>query len=108
MGFASGRTDQSAREASEKCCSPSECVVPHAFSGVIVEVLQQLWEAQHGFECDGQEPQHLHKHGGVQQQRGDDCAQQGKARAEEEVVLKCAPLPEVLHVQIYRGSRTNG
>lgn len=87
-------------------CSTSEWALPHASGGAIVEVLQQLREAQHGFERHGREAQRLHKDGGVQQQPGDGGAQQGEARAEEQVVLESAPLPEVLQVQVCRGSKT--
>lgn len=72
----------------------------HAFGGAVVEVLQQLWEAQHGLEHDGQGAQRLHEHGGVQQQQGDDRTQHGEAEADEQVVLEHAPLPEVAHVQV--------
>lgn len=75
-------------------------VVPHAFGGAVVEVLQQLWEAQHGFKHHGQGTQRLHKHSRVQQQQGDECTQHGEAKAEEQVVLKRAPLPEVVKVQV--------
>lgn len=93
---------ESTSEVNEKSGLTSKCDVPHAFGRVIVEVLHQLWEPQHGFEHDGQETQHLHKHWGVQQHQGDHCTQQGEAEAEEEVVLKGTPLPEVLHVQVYK------
>lgn len=73
----------------------------------MVEVLQQLWEAQHGLERDGWEAQRLHKHGGVQQQPGGGCTQHDEAQAEEDVVFKCTPLPEGVYVQVYRGSRIN-
>lgn len=71
----------------------------------MVEVLQQLREAQHGFERHGGEAQRLHEHGGVQQQPGERGAQHGEGRAEEQVVLESAPLPEVLQVQVCRGSK---
>lgn len=93
-------------ERSTKPCSTSKCAVPHAFGGAVVEVLQQLWEAQHGLEHDGQGAQRLHEHGGVQQQQGDDRTQHGEAEAEEQVVLERAPLPEVAHVQVWRKERT--
>lgn len=90
---------------SEGSARPSEWALPHASGGAIAEVLQQLREAQHGFERHGREAQRLHKHGGVQQQPGDGGAQQGEARAEEQVVLESAPLPEVLRVQVCGGSK---
>lgn len=79
----------------------SKSAVPHAFGGVILEVLQQLWDAQHRLKHHGQGTQCLHKHNGVQQQKGDDCTQHGEAQAEEQVVLKRTPLPEVVEVQVW-------
>lgn len=82
-------------------CLTLEHTVPHAFCGAIMEILQQLRDAQHGLEHHGQRTQSLHKHHRVQQQQGDDCTHDGEAEAEEEVVLKGAPLPEVMQVQVY-------
>lgn len=70
-----------------------------------MEVLQQLRETQHGLKHHGQETQRLHKHSGVQQQQGDSCTQHGEAKAEEQVVLERAPLPEVVKVQVWRQDR---
>lgn len=72
----------------------------HAFGGVILKVLQQLREAQHGLKHDSQGAQSLHKHSRVQEQQGDDRTQHGEAEAEEKVVLERAPLPEVAKIQI--------
>ncbi len=63
-----------------------------------MEVLQQLREAQHGLEHQRQRAQRLDVHSRVQQQQSDDCTQHGEAKAEEQVVLKCSPLPEVTKV----------
>lgn len=71
-----------------------------------MEVLQQLRKAQHGLEHHGQGTQCLHKHYRVQKQQCDDCTQNGEAKAEEQVVLEGAPLPEVAKVQVWRGERT--
>lgn len=92
-------------ELSAKLCLTSKCAVPHAFGGVVVEVLQQLRQAQHGLKQHGQGAQRLHKHSRVQQQQGDDRTQHGEAEAEEQVVLEGAPPPEVAEVQVWRGER---
>lgn len=86
-------------------CLTFKCAVPHAFGGVIVEVLQQLRNAQHGLKHHGQGTQRFHKHSGVQQQQGDKCTQHSEAKAEEQVVFKGAPLPEVSKVQIWGGGQ---
>lgn len=83
----------------------SKCAVPHAFGGAIVEVLQQLRQTQHGLKHHGQGTQCLHKHRGAQQQQCDNCTQHSEAKAEEQVVLEGAPLPEVAKVQFWRGDR---
>lgn len=76
------------------------CTVPHAPGGAVLEVLQQLRQAQHGLEHHSQGAQGLHEHGGVEQQQGDDRTHHGEAEAEEQVVLERAPLPEVVNVQV--------
>lgn len=90
-------------EACEKPCLTSKKAVPHAFGGAVVEVLQELWEAQHGLKHHSQGAQRLHKQDWIQQQQGDDGTQHGEAKAEEKVILECTPLPEVAKVQVWRG-----
>lgn len=82
--------------------------LPHSFGGAVVEVLQQLRHAQHGLERHGERTQSLHKNAGVHQQQGDHGTQHGQAEAEEQVVFKRTPLPEVLKVQVWTGGNTHG
>lgn len=97
---------QGASVGSYELSAQRAVTVPHAFGGAVMEVLHQLRDSEHGLEHDGQGAQRLHKHGRVQQQQGDDCTQHGEAKAEEQVVLERAPLPEVAIVQVWRGERT--
>lgn len=90
-------------EACEKPCLTLKKAVPHALGGAVVEVLQELWEAQHGLKRHSQGAQRLHKQGWLQQQQGDDGTQNGEAKAEEKVILERTPLPEVVKVQVWRG-----
>lgn len=92
-------------EPSAKLCLTLKCGIPHAFGGVVLEVLQQLREAQHGLKHHGQRTQRFHKHSRVQQQQGDDCTQHGETKTEEKVVLESTPLPKVAEVQVWRGER---
>lgn len=84
--------------------------VPHASRGAVLEVLQQLREAEHGLEHHSQRAQRLHEHGGVEQQQGDQRAQHREAETEEQVVLEGTPLPEVAQVQFWgeKGEKTGG
>lgn len=72
----------------------------HALGGVVVEVLEELWQAKHSLKHQSHGAQRLHKHSRIQQQQSDHCTQHREAQTEQEVVFKLTPLPEVIQVQI--------
>lgn len=82
-------------------CSPQQDHLhTHALGGVVVEVLEQLRQAEHSLEQQGHGAQRLHKHSRIQHQHSDHCTQHREAQTEQEVVFKLTPLPEVVEVQI--------
>lgn len=77
-------------------------VSPHASSGSVVVVLQQLRKAQHGFKHHSQRAQSLHKQNPVQKDERYKSAKQREAETKDQVVFKRTPAPEIPKVQIYR------
>lgn len=85
--------------------SESGGTVPHSPGAAVLQVLQQLRHGEHRLKGHGQGAQRLHKHGQVQQQQREHSAERREAEAEEQVILKRTPLPEVTNVQIWRGEK---
>lgn len=75
-------------------------VVPHSARGTVLEVLQQLGNSEHGLEENGQRTQRLDEEHRVEEEEGDEGTEECEAKAEDQVVLKTGPAPEVTQVQI--------